>query len=508
MLAVDLVGFCGLIVLWPALGRWSFPLASLVSTAGVASVALYYTNRAYRLIGFEPLAHVNWRWNRRLAKNALSEVIAAGSASAVMSLEAVLAIVIFLAGGGRGDSTSLLLLIFVISPAIRAGYEWAQLFYFDLKKLEVVPFGNLSSWLAARMLGLAWVIGPLFWALGSLATSMVLRRPMESLCWPMLSFFLSRSLLAAIQVQAFAEGAYARIIVNGMLALGGYLALGLLVRSEAGALWGLALINYLAVLLLCRRNPVGQVQARWKEPLPPAVWLQTVSRIKRPIQISAVRFFPSEGENAWRLHREQSQAKARNLARTIAAKLGRHGSVTLLHPGRILWYEFPGDGRTAMLPWFIARGAGLLEVLGTTKVHPSGAPALHEAREMGFLGHEARRYQPGSLNRIADGARSAFLEVFSNGIDWAPGEPATAFAGLSARDARNLIADACVFARDFYPNGRRSGLEVTALCEGNNLRLVFAVDRRSDPEARVRWRSMIRRINFELAAPIGPTLDS
>jgi len=74
-------------------------------------------------------------------------------------------------------------------------------------------------------------------------------------------------------------------------------------------------------------------------------------------------------------------------------------------------------------------------------------------------------------------------------------------ARLSPKEARNLLIDASVFVRDFYPNGHRSGLEVTALCEGNDLRSVFVANRRTHAAARSRWRSLIRNLNLDAAMP-------
>lgn len=497
MLAVDVVGFAGLIALTPVLGRWSFPVASLVSTAGVTGVALYYTSRAYRLLGFQPLKHIVSRRRQTLDAEARHEVLAAGFASAVMSLDAVLALVVFAAGARGGQGTSLFVMLFAITPAIRAGYEWAQLFYFDLKRLEAAPFENLGNWLWAQVFRLAWVIGPLFWATASLAVAVVLRKPIGSLAWPLLPFFLSRSLLAAVQVRAFTGGVYGKLIINGLLLLGGYLALGSLVRKEAYVLCGLAVVNYCAVLLLSRWGAGRSILERWKEPLSPTAWLQEAGRRQVPIRIAAMRYCPSEGESAWRLHREQAQGKARRLARIIARRLGRNGATTLLHPGRIMWYEIGQGPPRASFSWAIARSAGLLEVVGTTSEYRPAVDALREARERGLLGPDLRQKVPASRGEVPIRARSAFREFFPDGLSWAPGEPATTFAGLSARETRNLLTDACVFSRDLYPNGRRSGLEVTALCEGSDLRIVFGVDRRSDPETRLRWRSFIRRLNLD-----------
>src|SRR6185436_6799506 len=115
----------------------------------------------------------------------------------------------------------LFVLLFAIGPVIRAGYEWAQLFYFDLKRLETAPFGNLSAWLGSRVLRLGWLLGPIFWAAACLAAAAIVGKSV-AICL-LLPLFHSRSLLAGIQVRYFAEGAYGRLIGNGLVSLAGYL---------------------------------------------------------------------------------------------------------------------------------------------------------------------------------------------------------------------------------------------------------------------------------------------
>jgi hypothetical protein len=498
MLAVDVFGFVGLVALWPVLGSWSFPVASLLSSVVVTGVAVHYTARAYRLLGFQPFRHLAGRRGRRFTTGSMAELAAAGLASGVMSLDAVLALVVLMAGAERGRFAALFILFFAISPAIRAGYEWAQLFYFDLKRLETAPFRNLSAWLGSRVLRLGWVVGLVFWAAACLAAVGVVGKPAWSLCLPLLPFFHSRSLLAALQVRNFTEGAYGRLIANGLLLLAGYMAVAVFLDG-GDALLGLAAINYCAVLLLWGQAAGRWRLGRWKEALPPAVWFHSVSRVQTPIRISAMRYCPNDGEHSWRRKRDAVQGKAQRLARQIARKLGPHGAVTVMHPGRILWFDRAQDRTVPLVHWAIARGAGLLELVGQTGPHPDGGLALREARARGFFGDDVRQCLPGKSGPIADRARSAFRQLFPDGMVWAPGGPVDRLAHLSPRETRNLLIDASVFVRDLYPNGRRSGLEVTALCEGNDLQSVFVVNRSSNPTVRTRWRSVIRCLNLDAA---------
>jgi hypothetical protein len=121
---------------------------------------------------------------------------------------------------------------------------------------------------------------------------------------------------------------------------------------------------------------------------------------------------------------------------------------------------------------------------------------------------DLRHTLPTKHRATRDRACSAFREIFPDGVVWVPGEPADALAGLCPRETRSLLIDASVFARDFYPNGRRSGFEVTAFCDGSDLQSVFVVGRGSNLKARRHWRSLIRRINLDVAmGPPGQTKE-
>ncbi|HEV2695792.1 MAG TPA: hypothetical protein VG347_23085 [Verrucomicrobiae bacterium] len=507
MLMVDLLGFLALIALWPVLGRWSFPVATLLSGILVVVVGLHYTGRAYRQLGIQPFTHLGSRWARRFNLETITELVTAGAANAVMSLEILVVPVIMAIGAQRGFEAPFFVLFFTISPAIRAGYEWGQLFYFDLKRLDAAPFGNLSSWLGRGVARLGWVVGPFFWVLACLAAVAVAGKPLWGYWLPLLPFFHSRSLLAAFQVRNFARGAYARLIGSGVLLLIGYMASSLWL-PPIYTLFGLAAVNYCIVYLLSHQLAVSWRQGRRPEPLPPAVWCREVDRLGTAVQISAVRFCPNDGENPWRRHREEAQRKARRLAREIAWKLGTAGAVTVMYPGRILWFDTTATRTSSLLHWVITRGAGLLELAGQTGPQQAGTSALREARAHGFLGNDVRRDHLGLEAASPARARAAFLKLFPEGHVWAPGGPVGGLADLSPKQTRELVGDAVVFARDFYPNVRNSGSEVTALCDGHKLQLVFVTGRGGDLALRARWRSLVRNLNLNGATGLAEGLNA
>jgi len=320
MVTVDVLGFLALLVLWPLLGRWSIPASSLFSSLLITSVGVYYASRSYRFLGLDPFQCIARRRGLGLSRESLQRLIAAGSAGGIMTLDALLVVVAVTTAAWHGTSAALFVPLFLISPAVRAGYDWAQLFYFDLKRLEAVPFGDSARWLGDRVFALSWFIGPLFWA-GAWATAAWSGSPLGSLGLPLLSFFHSRSLLAALQVRNFVEAAYGKLIGTGFVLLAGYLAAGFAL-APGGALLGLAAVNYLAVLGLVARNSASVRWPGYHKPLLPTVWLQALAGIHGPVQVWAIRCCTLDTTHSRVQSRELAQTKARRLTRPIARKLG------------------------------------------------------------------------------------------------------------------------------------------------------------------------------------------
>ena len=77
-----------------------------------------------------------------------------------------------------------------------------------------------------------------------------------------------------------------------------------------------------------------------------------------------------------------------------------------------------------------------------------------------------------------------------DGLVYAPGEPApAALAALPGPELRAILADATAFARDLGVRRRRSRFDVTPLCAGGQLELIFVADRASGRRARGDARS-------------------
>ena len=103
-------------------------------------------------------------------RRALRDLLGGGFSYALVGLDALLVLVLFTTERGAGGKTGLFTLFFLLSPTVRAGMEWAQLLYFDLKRLEIRVFRNLKRRFERAALRLAVVLGVLFAGIGALTS--------------------------------------------------------------------------------------------------------------------------------------------------------------------------------------------------------------------------------------------------------------------------------------------------------------------------------------------------
>src|SRR4029077_3760646 len=141
---------------------------------------------------------------------------------------------------GAGGKTGLFALLFLLSPTVRAASEWAQLLYFDLKRLEIRVFRNLKRRFERDVLRLAVAMGIVFAGVASVVGVLVSRTPLTNLFWVVVPFFAALSLLATAQIRTYCERAYPALIRNGCLCLAGFAAVGIFVPGERETVLGLA----------------------------------------------------------------------------------------------------------------------------------------------------------------------------------------------------------------------------------------------------------------------------
>lgn len=503
IVGVELVSFTAVLALWPWLGAWSLPTAGIVSGIVSAGLTFGYTGRMYRLFQIEPWTHARARDAHLPPRGSRGEWFGAGVANAIMRMDALLVLVLLASAGASPNAGPLFLFFFAVSPTVRAGADWARLFYFDLKRLDPQPFRTLHARFEDQVFRLSVVMGLLTWSVACLTASLVYQRTFAELYLLLVPFFLTRSLLAAAQVRAFTARAY-----GGLLASGAILAVGAgaLVRyaDEPGA--GILLFSTTALaaailLVLTRgRSPrwIRRAEVLW-----PTEWHAELDAVDTPVLLAAVRSAripPADGNGARRGAPPPSLWLEEQIAARIAARLGNAGKVTFMAPDRVVWFEHAGRGAPRVDDVWLARElGGVVERIGDTKVRPTGRAALVAARGRGLLGAEFARSPRGpgpDLGR--DDVVRLFEQLVPDGIVYDFERPAPpTLEAMPAPERRRLLADAIAFARDLGEPKGRSAREITALVGPDGLRLLFVMGPHTPAATRRRWRALVRRLNVD-----------
>lgn len=510
VVAVELSGFLAVLMLWPWIGVWSFPVAMILATLVSSALVTFYTLRVYRFFRFLPLPLFEGPLGRSLELQSRKELLAAGASYSLMKLDALLVLVLFAWGSSSADPAPLFLLFFVLGPTIQAGFDWAQLFYFDLKRLEIRPFANLRRRFEQGVHRTAWAQGIVFWALACLTGTLFLRKNLGAVYVALLPFFLSRSLLAFAQMRSYAARRYRELLWSAVACLCGLaLACGLVSRPS----WRLAILTavMLAVFGVLAHRARG-VDASAEDVRLPGIteWLDRVRRRRAPTRIRCLEF---DARTRWTdAFRGIAEWDARNrwnhrrAAEAVARKLGDDSAVTIVFPGRVVWFERSNGTPGIRREWLLGLAGGAVRRIASTKVEADGACALGAARRRELLGgilDAAVESVPGrSLER--EELRREFLRRFPDGMVYDPDRAVPqALERLPSTDKREILRDATRFARDFRPSAKTARFDVTAVSRQGELAMIFVATRTRGRKALARWRTAIQGVNLHAALGTG-----
>lgn len=516
MLALEIVSVGSLLALVPFLGTWAAPVAELVAISLVTVMSVVYTARAYRLAGLAPHRHLRSSGRRRHRRRiqvpgqTVRSALAPGLAAASMSLDSLVVLGVFAAVQQGGASWPFALAIAAGAPSVRAGFDWAQLLYFDLKRLDDRPFADLRRRFVRRATLLAPMLGLGFWAIAGLAGTAIVGLDAWRLELGLLPFFLGSSVLAVGQMDAFSSRSYRPIAMSGAVFAGGMLALGPLGSLGVGSATGLVAVVWLALGVFVVARRLDPSSAPERESLPTA-WLERLVRDPGPVSVGSVRLGVLSASRTAEERRAEAW-RTRQLARRLAHRLGAAGTVATFGEDQIAWFERDGRGaRRVDREWLLrASGGRVRDVHGVDAANGAAAVASVVGwRLPGPVGHassEASGIGQVDLPSSADALARAFERAFPDGVVVAPGRPLPrSFPALAARDRRLLLSGAIRHARGLSPASRQR-FDVTAYSPRGVLELIFLVERAASPRAaRNCWRAVLRAAH--LAAALAPAME-
>lgn len=360
LLLVDALDVALVIGLWRWLGLWGFSLTLLAVGTLRAILTLHYARHAYqdsplpvrrqRTSLLRGLFARSWPWSRMLRD---------GLGNGVAQLDALM--IIALVAGAEGPGVLLLAaLLHVLSPLMSAGFAWARVFYFDLKRVELwrLPFlrrrlerllGQVACWVPLPIgLGSAVLLG-LFW-----------RGPAVGLFASVLVFVAVRAWFAARQITAFSfgDGPYlVRLTVYVVVVC------GLVAGGPKDPPWVLTLASAsLSIALLLSGRPTAKVLERSGPSQP---WLSLPHFLER------LAAWP--GEIRLALARvDRPRFTLSRAAQALRPVLGP-GGMTQLGRNHLLWFETSDWASRSLI---VRSAAGCFTQVEVSAVHGTGLAAL------------------------------------------------------------------------------------------------------------------------------------
>jgi hypothetical protein len=493
-LAPELLGLAAMLALWPLAGVWGVVAGSVVTTVAATAATLVYTRRVYHFLGFAPAREVRVETLGEAIRAPRREALAGGFAHAMMAVDSLA--VLALLYGAEADSESLLVL-FLAMPAIRAGFDWARLLYFDLKRLELRLFTNLRRRFERHTLRLASLLGVVFWAVAAAVAAAYYGSRSGALVLALLAFFVARSLLARVQIQAFADGSYGAVLATGVLFLGGLAAVGPLAEGEPERLGAIAAAAAAAAVVLARVRHVTRARGEPGVALLTLEWLRRLGHLRGAVRVGSARIASAAAPDRLdaRGRDERDRWRLSQLAEQTARRLGAAGAAAWVGPDRVIWFQRGIESARVTAEW-LQRASGGLVASVIERECATGEEALLTAGNGGLLGDASPHLLTPIVPVDVEAAARTFTDLIRGGVVYSADAPVPpALAALPRSELRAIFADATVFARDLRVRRRRSRFDVTALCSGGELRLIFVADPQAGRSARGRWRHLVTTMN-------------
>lgn len=470
ILAPELLRAALLLGLWPALGLWSVPLALLAYRLAGSALTVWFTDRVYRDLDLPVLGHGGAPYRERFPGPAeLRHFAAAAAAQASARVGHLWALSLFFFGSGDPERWLELAAYFVLAaPLVDASLSWANLFYFDLKKLEGGLFRRYRGALERHLMRWSGIVGLLLWLPTLGATPWFLGGgSIGPVALATLVFFIVRARLAASQLAAFCDRRYGLLLAVS-LGVGAAAWCGRFLPMNAhllGVVVGMALGSLVLRPRSLPRSPSGGVV-----PLGSAVAL--APRLSGPGRWVLVHLSPGR--------------LVTGLPRLASRLARRMGTLGVAGQRWLLWWRPEGAARRRKPRELIGCEARRWE----TETARSAVASLAAWR---------RRWPTGALppSRTDAEVVATFQARFPNGVWVRAGEgaPDRLRRTLSWGERRAALgaAEAHLLAT---PARRLPRVDVSALLDRGEIAIVFFVDRQAPAFARKRWRRWVRQVSL------------
>jgi multidrug resistance efflux pump/ABC-type multidrug transport system fused ATPase/permease subunit len=487
IVGIQLLGLFSTLLAWPVFGVWSYPLM-LIPVSLITNILTYiYVSRMYRVIGFPPIRGVFGQMNTNSLHSTLNkEFFFAGFSYASLRLDNLIIISLFYGAYNNANEYDLFIFFYLISPFTHASFGWAQLFYFDLKRLDLELLQTLKKKFEKFVWQVSWFMGGFFCVLACIFATLFLQRNLGILYLFLVFFFLFRSHLAFFQIRAFAAQRYSILIIMGIIVMIYVSWISSTVSSEMEkfafyVLFLLPLMFYLAPRFFSNMNPEANELMR---SLPD--WLSGLKHLDQQVRVRSVC-----------ISRNAKNSQVRQIAETIMHVIPHGSMMTIIGNYRITWYEPKIVSKPPSDTMLLHFGAGLIEKVLSIPYTYSGFESLRSAQQNGLFGGivNKQHLEVDRSYKVAEIERR-FCTRFPNGIfiDLNKKEPVQLHT-LSSVQRRELMYGAIQYSKYLFRRFNKMSFDVTALLVAGDIRLIFGIPQCEMITKRQSWKSYINGIN-------------
>lgn len=482
--AVDVIMLGGFCLTWSFFSPSALAIVLLFAAVVQAVVAIHFVRKMSFQLGWAPPVCPKLTLEVLRSTVLRSELLQSAFSSALMGIDSLFIIVLFLLDQGQGRLQPLILLFFVASPAFRLSHDWIRVFYFDLKRADVELFPNLKKRFERSLLGTSGFVAVLSWLIA--ATCLGLISEFSSfLLIPLFFLFILRSLLAFWQMKWFTETRYPSLMFSGALVLLSTVLVGVTYSDMPVAILFLVLGLSVAIIL-------PSVYDRYISSSPesgvvtPGAWLDILVSQERPVRILKLFLSPDCSETV--LREISTYVKRKCSSSTVLCQV-RLDSLLIFQSAE----QFPELSTEELL----RRYPKSVEQLRVLTEGLSGAESLRELqnkKELFVFNDDVTSAQV-TLTLDED-----FLENFPQGICLeVDGEGEV--RGVNALDRKALRAiylGARKFARSLILHTESTEYLVAALADSKGLQRMYAILASGDREQRKRFMLWSKKVSVTL----------
>lgn len=369
LLVPQAAGFALIALLSPTAGIWSVPIGYSFSVVLHVGLTWHYARRVYEVFRIEAIPWISWRAFRKSKRSFLSgEFLRAGAAASGLRLDSLIFLAFVIGIEAEGSKDSLVHFLFLIAPLIRSSSSWAQLFYFDLRRLRLHAFSSLRAAFERDALRFSILIALALGAVAALLAAAFFSRDVLRASLLLLPAFLAQSVFSISAIRAFVLQRYTNIILSVLL-FG--LSAGFLLSFEMSALsrciilsGAASLLGALLLLLAIQEKQEGQSRL-----MPLFEWIRHTAALEESVSGG---YFKLDPEMGW--------YDRQRFGYRFANELSGGGSAAFTMFGEVFWREPEFRPRKELV---MALSAGTALDLHQWKRVENGCALLQELRQSG-----------------------------------------------------------------------------------------------------------------------------